>query len=179
MEKKVRHKVPSILVIFWQGKKRSIRLSLILLWILITIGLIIGYFTNIVEFTSFSASTYLSVCISGLSFTFALFNISKGTFESQELKKLIQFEGKLSSGRKIKRGQLFYEYVSPFILTTALLAILGIISLLAPFFKINVNEKIISFLELSYLSFFTLAILSLLNLTYMAIEELASSTMRK
>lgn len=89
------------------------------------------------------------------------------------------YEGRLNSGRKVKKGELFFEYLSPFILTTTILAFLSIVSLLAPFLRIDINDGWLPYFKTFYLSFMILGIFSLLNITYMAIEDLSNSILRK
>lgn len=180
MSKKSDNYPASIPGIFFRGVKRAISRSLFTLWCILSVLLIIGVLLGYVNVDHFSVSTYLSVCIAGLSFTFALFNISKSTFELEELQSLMTFEGNLNtSGRNIKKGDLFFEYLSPFILTTSLLAFLAVVSLLSPYLVIEVSYNCLTFFKIIYLSFMILAIFSLLNITYMAIEDLSNSVLRK
>lgn len=179
MSKKNLEYPTEILGIFLKGIKRGLSRSLFYLWLIISSFLFFGIYFEYFNVDSFSVSDYLSVCMAGLSFTFALFNISKSTFEIDELKNLMVYEGRLNSGRKVKKGELFFEYLSPFILTTTILAFLSIVSLLAPFLRIDINDGWLPYFKTFYLSFMILGIFSLLNITYMAIEDLSNSILRK
>lgn len=151
------------------GKRRLLPGYLWRAWLIITVILFLGVSKfNYIDLSKFSISSYLSVSISGLSFTFALFNISKGTFEKGELKQLNDYEDK---DKKIKKGQYLAEYLAPFTVTAFILLMTSIGSLIGPFVSLTLNNYFKDYLKVGYLSLLLLGIFSLFNLTSMAIED--------
>lgn len=168
----------SLISIFCKGRKRLLPTYLWVLWSVITLLMFLGNFFNFIDLSSFSISSYLSVCIAGLSFTFALFNISKSSFNNDELKKIAEYEGKLPTGRNIRKGTLLAEYLSPFLLTVFVLVVAATIALIVPFISLKIDYSLLNYLKISYLSLLLLGIFSLFNLTCMAVEDLYNSIRR-
>lgn len=168
----------SLISIFCKGNKRLLPRYLWVLWLIITLLMFLGNLLNFIDLSAFSISSYLSVCIAGLSFTFALFNISKSSFNNAELKKIAEYEGKLPSGRDIRKGTLLAEYLSPFLLTVFVLVVAATIALIVPFISLKIDYSILNYLKISYLCLLLLGIFSLFNLTCMAVEDLYNSIRR-
>jgi len=168
----------SLIRIFFKGHKRLLPTYLWVLWSVITILMFIGNLYKFIDLSAFSISSYLSVCIAGLSFTFALFNISKSSFNNDELKKIAEYEGKLPSGRNIEKGTLLAEYLSPFLLTVFVLVVAATTALIVPFISLKIDYSISNYLKISYLCLLLLGIFSLFNLTCMAVEDLYNSIRR-
>ncbi|EGP5619827.1 hypothetical protein EB05_00279 [Enterococcus faecium] len=156
-----------LLSLFIKGRRRLLPKYLWIIWFLITFTLLVlSVNAKYINLSYFSISTYLSISISGLSFTFALFNISKGTFDRRELKHLDEYEGE-----GIRKGQLLAEYLAPFTFTAIILLLTSIGALIGPFLTLEITQQQSSCIKIGYLSLLLLGIFSLFNLTCMAVED--------
>lgn len=137
-------------------------------WILITGFLFFGNYYNIFSFSYFAVGDFLGYCITGLSFTLALFVATRNVFTVEELGTLI----------KHKKGELFYNLLAPFQFTSLLFLILGIISMVAQFLTIKITKNVFEIFAIVFISMFILALLSLFNLTNMTFNNIFHTAKR-
>lgn len=153
--------------VIWAGRNEIMPKYLKIIWSTVFIVLCLGLIFNKVDLAGFKAGNYLSVCITGLSFTLALFVATRNIFDIEELKILRDAQDS-SGGKQTPLFDLF----APFIFTALTYLILAIISILAPFIVIEVSEQIHSIGSVIYIMTFILATLSLFNLLNMIFNDI-------
>jgi len=123
---------------------------------------------GIMQHPSFTVnvSSFATVAITGLSFTLALFiATAKNIFDIEELKMLLQYDRK-------KNTFLFYELIGPYIFTSLIWLIIGIVVVVKfsnIFSGIIVLNSILDFL---ILSFFIMGLFNLFDLIVSNIQDL-------
>lgn len=151
----------SIFKIIWRGKKNLLtKLSWIFLGVIIG-GLIALTCLQMIRFDGFSIASYLSICITGLSFSLALFVATKNLYPLEDLIKFYKFEDK---DGKMKKKEAYYQVFAPFLFTAFIWLILAIIIILTQYMIIALSDMIRNIFIVAFLSILLLGVIALFNL---------------
>lgn len=143
--------------------------------ICIVLFLFIGAKYNIVSLNFFDISDYLSISITGLSFTLAIFVAVNNLFDIEELSILATYKDKKNK----REGEALFKLLSPFILTSLIFLVTGLSSLLLPAITFHISSTVKNILIILYLSLLSLGLLSLFNLTNSLLNHIYHKAYRK
>ncbi|MCM3511627.1 hypothetical protein [Carnobacterium inhibens] len=163
------------LKVIWHGRKSLLPSYLVIIWSSMTLFLILGPKLGWTDYEFFRIESYLSSSITGLSFTLALFVANKNVFNNDELKKLKRHTVK---GDK-HPGRALSELLAPFVFTSMLFLLTGILSLLVPFLNFILTANTNNYLISIYLSLMVLGLCSLFNLVMTILNDIFHSIDRK
>lgn len=161
--------------VIWKAKNNLMPSYLIIIWISLFSGSIIGVFwLDFIDFSSFKMGEYFSISTTGLTLTLALFVAGKDAFSDEDLKKLAGYESD-----EVKKGQALIDFIGPYIFTALLFLITGLISLFGPFVKTQLDPLYIKLFKICYINLLSFGILSLFNLVIIMLNDVFSAAFRK
>lgn len=165
------------LKIIWKSKKVIMPLYLIVIWtILLLISLIGTIWLDFMDFSSFKAKEYFTLSSTGLTLTLALFVAGKNAFNDSDLEVLATYKGEF--GEK-EPGYALLEFLAPYVFTSILFLITGLISLFSPFIKNPLDPFTTLILKVIYINMLSLGLFSLFNLVITMLNDVFSAAFRK
>src|SRR5690625_2057205 len=148
------------LKIIWKARNSLMPFYLFIIWfvLLLTSFMSTTYF-NFMDFSSFQIGTYFSISSTGLTLTLALFVAGKNAFSEDDLKIL----AKHINDQGVK-GQPLIEFLAPYVFTSILFLITGLLSLFAPYFTLEISREYKEIIKLIYINILSLGFFSLFYL---------------
>lgn len=163
------------LQVIWKAKKVLMPFYLVILWLLLFFGSIIGAFwLGYFDLTKFKMGDYFSVSSTGLALTLALFAAGKNVFSDEDIKILAEYQDS-----KVEKGQALIHFLGPYVFTCVLFLITGLVSIFVPFIDIKLKAVYVILGKLFYINFLSLGLLSLFNLVITMLSDVYLSAYRK
>ncbi|KAA0955245.1 hypothetical protein FQ085_15060 [Planococcus sp. ANT_H30] len=154
-------------IIIWHSKNNLMPLYLVSSWFMLLLISIFGTFQfDYFNFSNLSLSSHFSISSTGLTLTLALFVAGKAAFNDTELKILAQHKPK-----KDLQGQALINFLGPFVFTSMIFFLTGIVSLYAPYLDLNLTLTVITVFKIMYLNLLSLGFFSLFNLVITMLND--------
>lgn len=163
------------LKIVWKARHSLMPWYLFIIWLMLLMASLLGtkYF-NFMDFTSFQIGTYFSISSTGLTLTLALFVAGKNAFSEEDLKTFAQH----TSENGVK-GQSLIDFLAPYVFTSILFLLTGLLALFAPFISLEINMECKETIKIIYINILSLGLLSLFNLVITMLNDVYGSAFRR
>ncbi|MFC6346420.1 hypothetical protein [Vagococcus carniphilus] len=162
--------------LIWMARSNLLPPYLIVIWFLIVISLLTGnIFFDVVSFEKFDISNYFSASTTGLTFTLAIFTAERNVFKIDELKILAEHQGENDK----YQGKALLELLGPFVFTSLIFLICGVIALIAPYIDIKISKFLTNILCQAYLDLLILGLFSLFNLVVTMLNDVYHAVKRE
>lgn len=162
-------------LIVWQSRKNLMPSYLVILWILLFIASVWGsFYKGIFDFTSLTLESHFSITSTGLTLTLALFVAGKAAFSDEELKILAKHK---EANRR--EGQALIDFIGPYVFTSMLFFLTGLVSLFGPFLNLNLNPMALLVSKIIYFNILSLGFFSLFNLVITMLNDVYLKAFRK
>ncbi|EHF2870048.1 hypothetical protein J0953_002545 [Listeria monocytogenes] len=163
------------LKLIWIARSALLPKYLMIIWILISFILFFGStIFNFIDFRSFNVANFFTPSITGLTFTLAIFTAARNVFRMDELKILATHKG----DNDAFKGRPLLEFLGPFVFTSLIFSVTGILALIIPYVNIEVCALLIKICIQIYLDVLVLGIFSLFNLVLTIINDVYHSVNR-
>lgn len=163
------------LKVIWKSRKSLMPVYLLIIWGGSLAGTLIGsLYYNFLDFSSFQFGTYFSISSTGLTLTLALFVAGKNAFSENDLKRLANHE---SDNGVV--GQALVEFMGPYVFTSLLFLITGLISLFGPYIIFPIKQEYVELMKIVYINILVLGLLSLFNLVITMLNDVYLSAFRE
>lgn len=165
------------LKIIWKSKNALMPKYLIFIWIILLATSLIGSFwLDFMNFSPLQAKEYFMLSSTGLTLTLALFVAGKNAFSNEDLKKLATSKG---TNNDQEEGFALLNFLAPYVFTSLLFLITGLIALFCPFVEISLNTQLNHLLKIIYINTLSLGLLNLFNLVNSMLNDVLYSAFRK
>ena len=164
-------------LIMWQSRKNLMPSYLVILWILLFLVSISGsFYKGIFDFSSLTLESHFSITSTGLTLTLALFVAGKAAFSDEELKILAKHRE-----ANEREGQALIDFIGPYVFTSTLFFLTGLVSLFGPFLNLNLNLNPLALLvsKIIYFNILSLGFFSLFNLVITMLNDVYLKAFRK
>lgn len=162
-------------LIVWQSRKNLMPSYLVILWLLLFLASVLGsFYKGIFDFTSLTLESHFSITSTGLTLTLALFVAGKAAFSDEELKILAKH--KEANGRE---GQALINFIGPYVFTSMLFFLTGLVSLFGPFLNLNLDSMALLVSKIIYFNILSLGFFSLFNLVITMLNDVYLKAFRK
>lgn len=167
------YKNPTLIV--WLARKNLMPSYLVILWGALFIASLIGtFYKDIFDFSSLSLESHFSITSTGLTLTLALFVAGKAAFNDEELKILANHTPKDGV-----EGQALIDFIGPYVFTSLLFFLTGLVSLFGPFLNISFNPTVLIIIKIIYFNILSLGFFSLFNLVITMLNDVYLKAFRK
>ncbi|HWJ79087.1 MAG TPA: hypothetical protein VNR61_13555 [Niallia sp.] len=167
------YKNPALIV--WQARKNLMPVYLVIIWgALFAASLIGAFYKNYFDFSTLTLESHFSITSTGLTLTLALFVAGKSAFDDKELKILANHIPE--NGVK---GQALIDFIGPYVFTSLLFFVTGLVSLFGPFLKLSFDPTILLIIKIIYFNILSLGFFSLFNLVITMLKDVYLKAFRK
>lgn len=161
--------------IVWLARKNLMPSYLVILWGALFAASLIGtFYKNIFDFSSLTLESHFSITSTGLTLTLALFVAGKAAFNDDEMKILAKH--KTENGVE---GQALIDFLSPYVFTSMLFFLTGLVSLFGPFLNLSIDPTILIIIKIIYFNILSLGFFSLFNLVITMLNDVYLKAFRK
>lgn len=133
-------------LLLWVGKKALLPRYLTIPWLIIFILLFLANKNNWIDLDITKIGEYIDMSVAGLNFTLVIISAAIEIFSDDELKKLMK--GK--EGERVKNIR-FINLVTPYVFTSLIFLILGVMSVLIPLINFESIDGIADIISIIFI----------------------------
>lgn len=146
-----------------------------LIWLVLIMILFVLNLFGVIDATKIKIGDTIDASIAGLSFTLIVVSAALEIFSRKELIKL--YNTKINGNSE--DGQLLMQVLAPYVFTSMIFLLLGILSVVAPTVVIQVPTVLKGIIKFIYIAFFILGMFSLFNICYDIVINIFNSVRRE
>lgn len=143
-------------------------------WLILCLILFVLNFIGYIDLKRVRIGEFVDSSIAGLSFSLIVVSAVREIFEKDELK--ILYKKRYDNE---KQGLLLLKLLSPYVLTSMIFLVLGIISLVAPLVTIPLPLNMVNLVKYFYVALLLLGLFSLFHVCYDIIINIYNSVRRE
>lgn len=160
------------LYVAYQGLMSEI---LWIIWLILIVILIVLNLLGVIDSTKIKIGDTIDASIAGLSFTLIVVSAALEIFSRKELIRLYNTKNIGDS----EDGQLLMQVLAPYVFTSMIFLLLGILSVVAPTVVIQISTSWKGVIKFIYMAFFILGMFSLFNICYDIVINIFNSVRRE
>lgn len=145
------------------------------IWLGLIVILILLNLLGVIDSTKIKIGDTIDASIAGLSFTLIVVSAALEIFSRKELIRLYNTKNIGDS----EDGQLLMQVLAPYVFTSMIFLLLGILSVVAPTVIIQISTFWKGVIKFIYMAFFILGMFSLFNICYDIVINIFNSVRRE
>lgn len=145
------------------------------IWLGLIVILILLNLFGVIDSTKIKIGDTIDASIAGLSFTLIVVSAALEIFSRKELIRLYNTKNIGDS----EDGQLLMQVLAPYVFTSMIFLLLGILSVVAPTVIIQISTFWKGVIKFIYMAFFILGMFSLFNICYDIVINIFNSVRRE